>query len=157
VNIGIYEDMTKPITLYSSIKSINAQFYILAGIYAKEKKYDDVLLLNNDGYIIEATSSNVFFVKDNIITTPSLASGCVSGIMRNKVIGLIEKLGYKINFNNININYLQNCDEIFLTNAIVGVKYISGYKEKRFSKKISLKLINELNHLLQSNLHTPIK
>jgi len=149
LNIGVYDDMPKPITLYSSIKSINAQFYILAGVYAKENNYDDVLLLNNDNYIVEATSSNVFIVKDNTIITPSLVSGCVNGIMRNQIIDMANTLGYNVIFNNISLDSLNNADEVFLTNAVSGVRYVSGYKDKRFMKKTSSKLIDRLNTIFR--------
>lgn len=146
ISIGIYGDMTKPKSIYSSIKSINSQFYIMAGIFAKENRFDDVLLLDNNGYIIEATSSNVFVVKDKTIITPPLSSGCVEGIMRNQIINIATNLNYNILFDNITPDDLLNVDEVFLTNAIVGVKYISGYKEKRFFKRTASKLIQELNN-----------
>ena len=145
ITVGIYNEMLKPLSTYSSIKSINAQFYIMAGIYARDNNYDDVFLLNNSGDIIEATSSNVFAVKNNNIITPPLNSGCVEGIMRKQIIYYATQLGYNIAYNNIKPKDLESMDELFLTNAIVGIKYITGYKQVRFFKRVATKLINELN------------
>ena len=144
--IGIYDEMHKPKSIYSSIKSINAQFYIMAGIFAKENRFDDVLLLNEEGFIIEATSSNIFVVKGKTIITPNLTMGCVEGIMRDQIISIAQQLGYKVLYNNITPKDLLNMDELFLTNAIVGVKYVSGYKNKRFFKRTASKLMHELNN-----------
>ncbi len=148
ITVGIYNDMYKQKTLFGSIKSINAQLYILAGIFAKKNGYNDALLLNNDGYIVEATSSNIFLVKDKHVFTPPLLSGCVEGIMRKQIISIAKDLGYIVNADSmISPNDLLNMDELFLTNAINGIKYISGFKNRRYFKRCANEFIQELNKL----------
>ena len=71
--------------------------------------------------------------------------GCVEGIMRNQIILIAQQLDYKVLFNNIKPEDLLDIDEVFLTNAIVGVKYVSGYKNKRYFKRTATKLMKELN------------
>jgi len=146
ITIGIYNDMFKQKSLFGSIKSINAQLYILAGIFAKNSGFNDVLLLNGDGYIVEATSSNFFAVKDKHLFTPPLLSGCVDGIMRKQVISIAQSLGYLVDADSmINPNDLLNMDELFLTNAVVGIKHISGFKDRRFFKRTANEFMKELN------------
>jgi len=152
ITIGIYDESPKPKSLFNSIKSINAQPYILAGIFAKQHNFDDVLLLNEDGFIVEATSSNIFAVKNRVVYTPSLNSGCVNGIMRKQILHISKILGYEVDENaTIKPNDLLEMDELFLTNAIVGIKYISGYKNKRYFKRVAQKLILELNKVAFPN------
>ena len=152
INIGIYDENHTIKSTFSSIKSINAQQYILAGIFAQRLGFDDVLLLNDNGLIVEATSSNIFAVKDKAIYTPSVNSGCVNGIMRKQILQIATELGYSIDADaKIKPNDLLEMDELFLTNAIVGIKYVSGYKSKRYFKRVAQKLTLELNKKAFSN------
>jgi branched-chain amino acid aminotransferase len=64
ITVGIYNEIPKPICLVSSFKSINAQLYVLAGIYSQQNGFDDALLINDKGFLVEATSSNIFALKD---------------------------------------------------------------------------------------------
>jgi branched-chain amino acid aminotransferase len=69
--------------------------------------------------------------------------------MRKQVIRLASDLGFNVNDKaDILPGDLIEMDELFLTNAIVGLKYVSGYKTRRYFKKASTKIISELNKLL---------
>ena len=155
LNIGVFPDFKKPINLLSSVKSNNAQLQILASIYAAEKNLDDVLILNENDEIIEATSSNLFWIKDKIIFTPSLSSGPLPGIMRNQVLSICKSLSYNISEICPDENTLLEADEIFLTNAISGIKPVSGFGQKRFFRNISLKIVNEINKHSENYLLSP--
>jgi branched-chain amino acid aminotransferase len=146
LTLGIFTEIPKPDIIYNTIKSINAQIYILAGIYARKKGFDDVLLINNKGCIVEATSSNVFCVKNNNIYTPALSSGCVEGIMRKQIIDIAGNNGFNVvETEKLLPGNLLEADEIFLTNAISGIRYVLAYKNKRYFKHTAQKFINELN------------
>ncbi|MEX2031528.1 MAG: aminotransferase class IV, partial [Dehalococcoidia bacterium] len=75
-----------------------AQFlpYLLAREDAREQGAEDALLLNHDGRIAELATSNVFFVVDGTLLTPSLASGPVPGVTREVVIDLARGLGVPV-------------------------------------------------------------
>ena len=106
------------------------------------------IILNNQNNIVEALSSNLFFVKDKYIYTPPLSSGCLNGIMRSKIIEIAKSLNYNLIDNlPLNINNLINADEIFLTNAISGIKWVLAFKQKRYYNKTSKILINKLNSI----------
>ncbi|MDA3892680.1 MAG: aminotransferase class IV [Salinivirgaceae bacterium] len=148
INMGIYKEIPKPKLPYSSIKSMNAQLYVLAGIYANSNKFDDVLLVNDGEKIVEATSSNVFAVKGKTVFTPAVSSGCVEGIMRKQIIHIAESMGYCIVENEgIDEHNLLDMDELFLTNAIVGIKHISGFEKRRYYRKNAIKFMKELNRI----------
>src|SRR5690606_21319524 len=91
VKIGLYTDNYKPCNELSTIKSGNALLYVMAGIWAKEHGYDDVLILNEHGCVCEATGSNVFVVKDEKVFTPPVSEGCVDGVMRRFVIRQLQE------------------------------------------------------------------
>ncbi|TRX60873.1 aminotransferase IV [Fulvivirga sp. M361] len=70
----------------SRFKTISALPYVMASKEAEEKGMDDLILLNERGLVSECIMSNIFWIKDKTIFTPSLATGCIEGIMRNHLI-----------------------------------------------------------------------
>ena len=58
----------------------------LAIIEAKEKGYDEALLLTENKNISEASSANVFFINNNLLITPSLNNNPLAGVIRNYII-----------------------------------------------------------------------
>lgn len=143
ITIEIFDDLKKPINPLSSIKSCNSLFYVLAGNYLKKSNVNDCLLINEHGRIAEAISSNVFVVKDENIYTPALSEGCIPGIMREVVIKVAPKLGLKVN-NQVAVppQKLFDCDEVFLTNTITGLRWVGAFRQQRYFSNVS-KLLND--------------
>ncbi|MTI33131.1 aminotransferase class IV [Xanthovirga aplysinae] len=76
---------------FSRFKSCNALPYVLAGIEREERQLDDLILTDQQGFISECCSANIFWrVGDNWFT-PSLETGCVDGIMRRAIIQKMKK------------------------------------------------------------------
>lgn len=82
IKMGIYKEAQKAPGILANLKTGNALLYVMAAIWAKENTYDDALILNTNGEIIEATSSNIFWQKNSAWFSPPLAAGCVAGIGR---------------------------------------------------------------------------
>ncbi|NOU17455.1 MAG: 4-amino-4-deoxychorismate lyase [Bacteroidales bacterium] len=144
--IEIYQDIKKPINVLSSIKSCNSLYYILAGIYQKNNNVNDCLLLNEHGRIAEAISSNVFIVKGDNIYTPASSEGCIPGIMREVIIKVTPTLGMKVNNQvAIPVQELFECDEVFLTNAITGIRWVVAFRQQRYFNKLSKLLMEAIN------------
>jgi len=144
--IDVYKDHLKPINTFSSIKSTNALLFTMAGLYKKQNKLDECIILNQNKHICETISSNIFLAKNNKLFTPSLESGCLRGVMRKIIIELATD--NRINVDevpNLTVDHLTETDECFITNAINGVRWVSGFKNGRFFNKMSGFLINELN------------
>lgn len=116
---GIYRQLHKSIGFLSNIKSGNALVYTMASIWAKENNLDDALILNEYGRIIEATSSNLFWVKNGTTYTVPLSEGCVNGVYRMHILNT-QEVTEKI----CTLNDLSLADEIFITNALYGKQLI---------------------------------
>ena len=114
-------------------------------------KLKDVLLINSKGGIIESTNSNLFIVSNVVLYTPPLTDGCVGGTMRMKIINLALENNIKVYECGISPQHILSCDEIILTNAIQGVKWVSSYRTKRYFHKIADKLISFLNTDVKTN------
>jgi len=145
LNIDIYTDRVKQITSTSNFKTLNCELYVLAGIFSKEIGKDDVLVRNDSDAIIESTNSNLFITSNGVIYTVPLADGCVGGVMRMNIINLAIANGLRVYETTFTPRNLLVADEVFLTNATSGIRWVQSYKQKRYSKALSPQLLNLLN------------
>ncbi|HLW49727.1 MAG TPA: aminotransferase class IV [Sphingobacteriaceae bacterium] len=132
LTIDVYREHFKPYSGLSALKSINSLLFVLAGLYRKQQGLDEVIILNQDGLICETISSNIFVSYRQQIYTPALSEGCVAGTMRKTVLELAKKEGIEITEAKIDPQILEEADEVFLTNAIRGVQWVMGYRNKRY-------------------------
>jgi len=144
--IDLYPEMTKPQNMLSPFKTGNGLLFVMAARYRKSKELGDCIILNAEGKLVEATSSNLFLIKGNNLYTPRLSDGCVAGVMRQKVIELAPKIGLTVNENcSLTEANLLGSDEIFLTNAVSGLRWVMGFKDRRFFCTHTKKLNQLLN------------
>ena len=135
----------------SSFKCSNSLPYVLGGIFASDNKLDDCFLLDSEGFIAEATGSNVFLLKGNELVTPDLSNGGVSGVMRSVVLQEAKSLGLKTTSELVSLEDVLEADECFLTNASSGIQWVGAVGKKRFYKRGAEKLINHINTEFQLN------
>jgi len=142
--VGLYEEYKKPYSDLSKLKSSNSLIYVLAGLYKQKTKFDDVLLLNQEGFLCESLTSNVFIHYEKTLYTPAISEGCIEGVMRRVVIDMALDEGIEVVEAQISPEILNRADEIFCTNAVQGVQWVMGFKQKRYFNKISRKLQEKL-------------
>jgi len=114
-----------------AIKSIDYLLFLQAYRIAKVKGKDEALLLNNRGYLVEGSRSNIFFVKDNVLFTPSLASGCLDGITRQTVLRIAKNLKFKCQEALVQPQELFKADEAFLTNSLMELMPLTYVQNKK--------------------------
>lgn len=131
LSIDIFFDSKKSCDNFSNIKSNNYLPYAMASIWAKENMLDDAIVLNNYNRIADSTIANIFIVKNEKIKTPALTEGCVEGVMRRHLLKCMREKGIFCEETQIEKEALEDADEIFLTNAIHGIRWVN-----RFGKKI---------------------
>ncbi|WP_158824793.1 aminotransferase class IV [Mucilaginibacter lacusdianchii] len=147
VIMNVYSELLKPVNYLSRHKTCNSLIYIMAGIYKTQHRLDDVFILNQNGYLCEALSSNVFVWYDNHLYTPALSEGCVAGVMRDVIIKLALDNDIPVTEAQINPDILNEADEVFLTNATRGIQWVMGYGVKRYFNRLSKELMDELNDM----------
>lgn len=76
------------------------------------------LYLNEAGFVAEGIVSNVFFVSDGVVRTPSVDTGILPGVTRAHVLGLAGRLGYRVEEGHYRFEELAAAEELFLTNSI---------------------------------------
>ncbi|HIN40357.1 MAG TPA: 4-amino-4-deoxychorismate lyase [Flavobacteriales bacterium] len=143
VSLGVYEEIPKAINILSNLKTSNSLVFVLAGIYKNKNDFDDVVLMNEKGNIVETISSNIFLVKDNEFSTPLLSEGCVEGVQREHVIEKIKMEGMLVTEKEITMDKLKSADEVFLTNAIHGISWVRKLDEKMYSNQKTIRKGNE--------------
>ncbi len=141
----LFKDYYKPKSLLSGIKTTSAALYTVAGIFKKENGLDECILMNDNKSVAEGISHNIFMVKDKEVISPPLESGCLKGVMRKKVIELLPKMGYTVSEKEFSPFEIQKADELFFTNTINGVRWVSRYRKKEFKSDCSRLLIEKIN------------
>jgi len=144
--IDVFPALKKPIHPLSNLKTTNDLIYVMAGLYKKEQGLDECLLMNERDEIIESVSSNVFMVYDGVLVTPPLASGCLEGIMREQIMDCAYALKMKVSDHlPLRLTNLMEAEEVFLTNAVKGIQWVGGIRQKRYFKQTTRKLLSVLN------------
>jgi aminodeoxychorismate lyase len=145
LTVDLYTEYRKTANALASIKSSNSLIFVLAGLYKQENNLDECILSNDKGQIIEAVSSNLFAVKNGVLYTPPVSDGCINGVMRNKIIQIAQANRIAVYEISIMQNVLLGADELFLTNALYGLRWVVAYKQKRYFNDTAKKLVDKLN------------
>ncbi|KAL0300382.1 UNVERIFIED_CONTAM: Branched-chain amino acid aminotransferase 2, chloroplastic [Sesamum angustifolium] len=108
-----------------------------AQIAAKAKGFSDVLYLDSihNTYLEEVSSSNIFLVKGNLISTPTINGTILPGITRKSILDLARSLGFQVEERLIRVDELVDADEVFCTGTAVVVSPVGSitYLNKRIS------------------------
>lgn len=116
--------------LFSRVKSTNRLLYEISFQQAKQKGFDEAIILNERGYITEASRSNIFFAKGNELFTPALDCGCLEGVTRKIIFDQAKKHKINICEGKFTLFDLYKADEAFLTNSLMGVMPLAQVEER---------------------------
>ena len=145
LKIDVCNDYPKPFTPLSPFRTLYSEPYTLAKIYAEDNRLDDCLIINGNKKIIEATCSNLFWIKENTVFTPMIATGCIDGVLRRRLFKILPNSGFKIvETEGTTIEELKEAEEIFLTNTIDGIRWVVALKLKRFLNSKTKNIYNML-------------
>lgn len=131
---GIATDIRKSPDSLSGLKSCNAMIYAAAARQARENKWNDALILNTQGHVIESTIANIFWIKDGQIFTPPLTEGCVAGVMRRYLLHFLPSIQLPVTTRILTVEELAEADEILLTNSIRKLKWVSRLDNKTYER-----------------------
>ena len=147
-----------PQCLSPNIKSLNYLNNILGRIEAHHGNADEALFLDVDGYVSEASADNVFYVKDELITTPPTATN-LKGITRTTVLEIAKKLGYDTRVSHFILSDIHNADEVFLTGTAAEIEPVVEVDSRKIGDgkpgKITMRIKEEYKKLVNST-GTPI-
>ncbi|MFT4092379.1 MAG: aminotransferase class IV [Niabella sp.] len=135
---GVFPLMKKSCDPYATIKSSSALLYSLAARYCRQYQWNDCIILNQRENICESSIANLFWITGSRIFTPALTEGCVDGVMRGY---LIDQIG-NVTETPCREKELLEADEVFLTNAIRGIRWVNNIGAVTYNNK----MVRELHH-----------
>jgi branched-chain amino acid aminotransferase len=142
LKVGLYEGGRKAVDELANIKSNNYLVYVMGAVRAKKYQHNDCIILNTHGRVCDATIANVFYIKDGTIFTPPLSEGCVAGVMRHHLLSQLPDQGYTVVEKETSVDDLLQADEMFLTNAVSGLRWVAEFKGKKYANSISSKIFH---------------
>ena len=110
----------------TGIKSCNYLEKIIALDEAKTRNFDEAIQVNERGEVTSAVMANVFWLKDGILYTPSLKTGCLPGTTREFVLENLDCREVEATLDELN-----KADAIFLTSAGLGVTQIAEFESRK--------------------------
>jgi 4-amino-4-deoxychorismate lyase len=105
----------------AGIKHLNRLEQVLARAEWQDDTVQEGLMQDYDGYVIEGTMSNLFFVRDGVLHTPALVNSGIEGIVRKIVIEFAIRNGLALAENHFTKQSVLEADEVFVTNSVIGI------------------------------------
>ncbi len=122
-------------SVFRRIKTISYAIQAAALKIARQKGFDDALMLNEKGYVAEISSANIFWVKKGIVYTPPIDAGCLEGTTREVMLRETRRLKLKLVEKHVTVAQLMTADEIFIsssTRLVIAVSEIADKKKHTF-------------------------
>ena len=118
----------------ATFKTCNKLANVLARAEAEAAGADEALLLNTDGDVAEAASSNLFWIEGESVCTTPIVAGILPGITRGVIRELCRALKLPLKEKNISAQRLSRADGVFLTMSSLGIVEVEAIGERRLSK-----------------------
>jgi branched-chain amino acid aminotransferase len=115
-------------------KTGNYMNNMLALMESQKSGAVEAIMLNHDGNVTEATTSNVFMVKGDVVMTPAVSSGLLEGVSRALLKDVMQKNGIAFQEKAISEAEFRSADEIFITGTIKEVMPVSRMDGKPVGK-----------------------
>ncbi len=151
IKAGFYIDQQKATGMYSNIKSLSSQLYVMAALYAHRHGLDDVLVMNSSGNVIESSNSNLFLVKDGALLTAPLSEGCIDGVFRRFMLAVAGQNKIPCIEQKITRETVLSADEVFVTSAIRGITWINQIEERKYTNAFARSFFELLTAALRGH------
>ncbi|MFL6474020.1 MAG: branched-chain amino acid transaminase [Nitrososphaera sp.] len=122
----------------------------LARVEAIKAGFDEAIMLNSVGNVVEASAENIFVIKDNILITPPISSGALEGITRDSILKIAKENGIEYEVRNISRDELYTATEVFLTGTAAEVKPITEVDNRTIGEGQIGKMTKELISLFDA-------
>lgn len=145
---GVFSDARKSTDRFSNLKSNNYLTYLMAAREAKKQQWNDALVMNTFDRVCDASIANVFIVKNKIILTPSLKEGCIAGVVRRFLLERMPAAGFDIKEAELSISNIKDADELFLTNAIRGFRWVQHCDNVEYKSRFTNDFFNAFMEMI---------
>jgi branched-chain amino acid aminotransferase len=128
-SLGTFTDLAKIPGKLSKFKLMGNHYSLQAAAWAKAENFTEAIILNN-----------------------SLKEGGVAGVMRMLLINICLQKGIPVYESDLDETDILAAEEVFFTNAIVGVQWVSSFRHKRYYHKLSDFLVYGLNEQVKTEV-----
>jgi branched-chain amino acid aminotransferase len=125
----------------------------LARAEALKAGFDEAIMLNSSGMVVEASAENIFMVKDGELITPPTSSGALAGITRDSLMIIAHDRGLSCIERNISRDELYIADEVFLTGTAAEIKPVGELDNRRIGDGKAGRLTKELKSIFEGVVH----
>ena len=132
------------------IKSTSLLGNVMSMNFAREKGCDEVIMHKND-FITEGGASNVFFINNDCVYTPSLSSNILPGITRELLITKIKESGVRVEEGQYTIDDLINAKSIWLTSSTKGLAQVSEILDFKTNLEMDNTLFKKCEEIFKNN------
>lgn len=129
---NLRKNPTSPLT-YTKSTSYSDNLISLKN--ARAAGFDETLHLNFKDEVCEGAISNIFFIKDGKVKTPSVECGLLPGIMRKKVIEKLKEKNISCQEGRYSFAELIGADEVFITNSLMHIMWVNRIGDKVYSQR----------------------
>jgi len=126
VHVGLCESIVSENPQLAGIKHLNRLDQVLGAKEVFEKGWDEGLMARHDGPLVGGTKSNFYMLHNGVIYTPQLRTCGVAGVMREHILRLAPQLNFVVEQRDIEVEELLYADAIFISNAILGIAFVSS-------------------------------
>jgi len=116
----------RPGSPLAGVKSLAWAEYHVAREQARAAGFDEAILVDEAGRLLEGAASNLFVVRGGRVLTPPVSSGILPGVTRRLVFETAPSEGLSIVEQDLPLASLREADEAFLTNALIGVASLTA-------------------------------
>jgi aminodeoxychorismate lyase len=117
--------------LLAKIKHCNRLEQILARVNLTAQ---ECIMLDAQKRVISVSQGNIFAIKNGVLITPNLDECGIEGTRRRVIIELAKKQGIVVKIGHLSALELLNCDEVFITNSVMGIKPVCKINEQIYTK-----------------------
>jgi branched-chain amino acid aminotransferase len=111
----------------SALKTTSRADYVYARVEARSAGADDALFLTTDGFLSEATSANVFLVRDSELATPALGCAILPGTTRDWILRWAKGVGLEPREAWLTTRDLADADEAFISSSVAGILPVTRF------------------------------
>jgi branched-chain amino acid aminotransferase len=125
----------------------------LARVEAIKAGFDEAIMLNSAGMVVEASAENIFVSKAGALATPPTTSGALAGITRDSIIAIAKENGIACQVRDIARDELYTADEVFLTGTAAEVKPVGEIDSRLVGDGKVGKMTKQLKSLFETIVH----
>ncbi len=152
--VDIYREAFLSSGFLANQSILNAPIRKMASAFAKENDYDDLLLLNDQKQLVETIHGSLFWVFNQQIVTPTLASGAQNFVFRKVLIDFLTKnTQFSVIEKDSSPFDLQGAEEVFVFSLEKGLKNISQYRKTTFKSDKSKRFYTDFLASVALNLN----